>query len=553
MAANYFQRLQDESRKLFGSLSLTQKLLLGGLGTITIAAIVFISVWSQQPQWATLYGDLNQKDAGAIIDRLKDSKIKYELQTDKEGVSIRVPSGDVHEMRLKMATEGLPKEGGVIGYEIFDKETMGVTNNQFDLNHQRALSGELARTIMQIESVERATVNLAIPKKQLFTELSDDATASVLLKLKPNHEISSPQIRGVSKLVAGSVPGLQQRNVTIADTQGNVLFDKDMLDEENGKGTAKLNAEQLEYQRTVEKQIRQDVEKMVATVVGRGNVNVQLKVEPDFDKEEITSKTFTPNGNPDDLRVLRSEKETKEGGRGKSTATGGVPGVSTNIPSYQENGSEGNSAFSKEDRIRNYEVPETQTKKIKSTGNIKRITLSVVVNSLAPALGAGPEGLELDDPKMVRLRELAIAAAGIDLTRGDTVAVHTMQFDDSTTKAEIASMEREANREFWRSIVALVLLAVGVLALAFTLYMAFGRRRVPPEDELLSDEDRLLEGPSEEGEGEEVILALHDPPEMLELTEAAAKRAAAVKSLTQMAKEDPANMARLLRAWMTEG
>lgn len=550
MAANYFQRLKDESQKFLSGLTTTQKALLGGVGAGAVVLVIFVSMWAQQPEWRVLFSGLSEKDAGAVVERLQEERIAYQI--GKDGTTIKVSSTDLYDTRLKLATEGIVKEGGVLGYEIFDKDQMGMTSQVFNLQKQRALEGELSRTIQQMLGVEAATVHLAIPKKQIFTELDDPVTSSVRLKLVPDHVLVTKQIRGISKLVAGSVPGLEEKNITIIDNKGNILFDADLLADENGQSLAKLNAEQLEYQKSVETRIRRDVEKQLGNVVGRENVNVQVKAEVDFDQEEITSRTFTPNGNDEDLRAIRSEREVKEAGRGKNVTPGGVPGAQSNIPTYQEVSGEGNSAFSREDKTRNFEVPETLTKRVKSTGKIKRLTVSVAMNSLAPAIGAGEEGLSEDDPLLTKLRRLVIGAAGADLSRGDRVEVHTMVFDDTALKADLAAMEREKQREFWKSVLTILLLMFSILILFITLYMAFGRRKLPDEGELLDEEDMLLEAPPDEEEGEEIVLALHEPPELLELREAAGRRAEAVKSLTQMAKEDPANMARLLRAWMTD-
>jgi flagellar M-ring protein FliF len=546
MAGNFVQRLQGESQKLLQSLSLTQKLLFGSLTAATLAALVAVAIWAQQPSWATLYAGLNDKDAGAIVEQLKESRTPYELQAFKGGTAVRVPADSVHDLRLQMASQGLPREGGVVGFELFDKDTMGLTSNLFDLNYQRALEGELSRTIMQVESVERARVHLAIPKKQIFSELAEDATASITLRLKPNMALAPEQVQGIAKMVAGSVPGLDPKNVTITDSLGNVLSDADLLAAQN-PAPGKFTDQQLAYQRTLEKQIRQDVERMLGRVVGRENVNVQVKVEPDFNLEETVSKSYTPNANQtaQDIKALRSERVTREAGAGKVPTPGGVPGVSTNMPSYQQIPVDNaNSNFNHEDVVRNYEVPEVQTKTVKTPGSIRRMTLSVAINSVAPAIDAGPDGLEADDPKLQNLRDLAITAAGVDLTRGDKVAVHTVLFDDTALKAEAAALNKAEQSDLVRSLALYGLLALAVVVLGGLIYLAFGRRReIEPEEEL---DTHFLPEPEPER-------TMEDSPMLQELQEAASQRAVAVKSLSQMAKEDPAQMARLLRAWMTEG
>ena len=547
MAASYFQRLREESSKFVTQLSLTQKLGLGGLSVAVVGGLIGLVFWAQQPQWTTLYAELGSKDAGAMVELLKEKQVQYQLRSQAQGTQILVPSQAVHDLRLEMAAKDLPKEGGVVGFELFDKDTMGITNNLFDLNYQRALAGELSRTIMQMDGVERARVHLAIPKKQLFTQLEDPATASVTLKLKGDTALTAEQVKGISKLVANSVPGLAQQHVTVTDTQGHLLFDSEMLDSENGTEVTRVNSQRLEYQRTLEKRIRLDVEKMLSQVVGEGNVTVQAKAELNFDKEESVSKAFSPTtGNdPKTVQSLRSEKESQETGQGTQTAPGGVPGVTSNIPTYQENQGDQNNSFSRKEVLRNFEVPEVQTKVVKSPGQLRRLTLSVAINSLSPALNTSVAGLSPDDPIVKNLRELAVAAAGINVERGDTIAIHAVPFDDSSQRNEQAAMDQAANRELWKNLLTTGVVGLSILALLIVVYWAFGRRRRPLEGELV--DEKSLAG--REGD----FLALDEPPELAGLSEATARRAQAVRGLTQMAHEDPVRMARLLRSWMSEG
>ncbi|PIQ28120.1 flagellar M-ring protein FliF [bacterium (Candidatus Blackallbacteria) CG17_big_fil_post_rev_8_21_14_2_50_48_46] len=546
MAASYLQRLRDDTSKFLGNLSQTQKIGLGALSLVSIAALIALLIWAQQPQWATLYAELGSKDAALMVEYLKEKQILYQLRSQPQGTQILVPQQKVHDLRLEMAAQDLPKEGGVVGFELFDKDTMGITNNLFDLNYQRALAGELARTIMQMDAVERARVHLAIPKKQLFTQLEEPATASVTLRLKSGVTLSTEQVKGISKLVANSVPGLQQKHVSVTDTEGNLLYDSEMNEGENGQESTRVNGQRLEYQRTLEKRIRQDVEKILVQVVGQGNVTVQAKAELDFDKEETVSKEYTPTTGtkPNVVPAVRSEKESTENGQGSQTSPGGVPGVTSNIPTYQEVNGGSDNSFNRKEVVRNYEVPEVQTKRIKSPGQIRRLTLSVAINSLSPALNSGVSNLRPDDPILKNLRELAVGAAGLDSTRGDTIAIHALPFDDTSVRNEQEAMEQASNRDFWRNLLTTGAVSLGVLALLFVIYLAFGRRRVPTEGELVSEDSLLVQ----QNEG----FALDDLPELPGLSEAAARRTRALRGLTQMAQEDPARMARLLRLWMTE-
>lgn len=268
MASGYFQRLRNEGRNFYQSLTRSQRWLIGGASAAVVISLLVVGVWLQQPQWSTLFAHLDSKDAAQIVEQLKEENIPYQLQNQAGGTLIQVPAAQVHDLRLQMAAQDLPREGGVFGFELFDQDNMGLTNRSFDLNYQRALAGELSRTIMQLEAVERARVHLAIPRKQIFTDMQDPPTASVTLKLKPLASLGEEQVKGISKLVAGSVPGLEQKNVTITDASGNVLFDAEMA--EGTQSQARLNRQQLELQQANEQEIRQNVERILSRVVGSG-------------------------------------------------------------------------------------------------------------------------------------------------------------------------------------------------------------------------------------------------------------------------------------------
>lgn len=544
MASGYFQRLQEESRKFYQKLSRNQKWLLGGTAVLGLALLIVIAVWARQPQWSTLYAHLDSKDAGKIVNYLKDNDIPYQIKTRTLGSTIEVPADQVHELRLQMAAQDMPNEGGVVGFELFDKDNkMGMTNRVFDVNYQRALAGELARTIMQLDAVEKARVHLAIPHKQIFSQLDEPPTASVTLRLKPLAQLDEAQIKGISKLVAGSVPGLEQKHVTITDTAGNLLFDgSDQSPEEE---LAKLNQEQLKYQQRIEQEIRQNVERILGRVVGPGRVNVQVKASLDFDKEESVSKSYRPNDNQssEDIRALRSEQQTSESGKGSEPVVGGKPGAETNIPGYTEKSTDNSNAqYNRKDIIRNYEVPEVKTTRVKDPGQITRLTLSVALDSQSPAINA-PEGLDSNDPLVQNLRNLAIAAAGLDLKRGDTIAIYALPFDNTQLNQDRKAMEGDPQSLLLRSLLY-GLGGLGVLFILFLLWLLLRRR----QRESVEGEN-LEEGGFLPHEQEFPILEAPQDPEYLE---AAARRAQAVKSLTEMAREDPSQVARLLKIWMQE-
>lgn len=545
MASGYFQRLRDEGRTFYQKLSRPQQWLLGGAGVATVALIIGVALWLQQPNWATLYSGLDPKDAGQIVAYLKDNKIPYQIQGN--GGTIEVPSAQVYDLRVQMATKDMPNEGGVRGFDIFDGQQMSMTNKAFDLNYQRALSGELARTIMSIDGVERARVHLTIPKKQIFTEMQDPATASVVVKLKPMASLTPPQVKGISKLVAGAVPDLQPKNITITDGDGNILFDADTAN--GNESVLRLNRDQLELQHQTEREIKSNVESLLARVVGAEHVTVQVKALLDFDKEESVEKSYTPNNNKEEgsnTRVLRSEKTVTEKGNGTEAVEGGVPGTPSNLNTdngrYQQRDDGSKASYDRSDTTKNYEVPEVQTTRVKNLGQIKKLSLSVAVDSQSPAINA-PEGLDVNDPMVVNLRNLAAKAAGVDEKRGDTMAIYALPFDNTAITKDQADMKRAEQTDFWTKIVSYGLLGLLVLTVLVTAAVLLLRRRRMVEAEAVDDEFLPAD---------ELLPALEAPSDP-QLQEASARRAFTVRSLSDMAKDDPARMARLLRVWIQEG
>lgn len=541
MAADYFRRLRTEAQSFYGGLSQGRKVLLGTFLLGFLVVLVSLLFWTQQPQWSTLYGELSSRDAGQITEYLKEQDIPYRLQNAGLGTAVQVPEALVHDVRLQMAAADLPQEGGVMGYELFDKEnSMGMTNRVFDLNYQRALSGELARTIMQMDAVEKARVHLAIPRKQVFSALQDPPAASITLRMRPLSQLTPAQVRGMSKLVANSVPGLVEKNITITDSSGKLLFDETMVDDPS---SGELNPKQLAYQRNTEKEIRQNVERILTRVVGAGQVNVQVSARIDFDQEQSVSKKYEPNANAqsaDNTRVLRSEKEVVETGSGTEPVPAGAPGVTSNTPTYQsQSQTESDASYNRKDTTRNYELPETQVTRVKEPGQIERITLSVALNSLSPAINA-PEGLDANDPLIENLRSLASAAAGLDTARGDTLALYALPFENSDQQREQDALAQLDKQDLWLQIALGIFLALLLLG-ALIGFFFWRRKRMPLEGEPVEEDPLFSEYPSLEAPA-------MDPA----LSEAVQKRQQTVSSLTEMAEKEPAQMAQLLRSWLQE-
>ena len=274
---------------------LKRKLSLVFVFLLSIALMAGIMVWSQQVDYQVLYSTITQEDAGQVIAKLKEMKIPYKV----EGNVIYVPSARVYELRLELAAQGIPQGGGV-GYEIFDKTQIGVTEFVQRLNYVRAIQGELTRTIRQLSEVDQARVHIAIPEKTIFTEKEERPTASVVLKLKAGRVLNQGQVGGIVHLVSSSVEGMQPGNVTVIDNMGNLLS-------KAGEGEIIADAKHLEYQKSVDKEYENRLQSMLEGIIGRGKAIVRVATKIDFSQVEKTEEKFDP-----DTIAVRSEQRSQE-------------------------------------------------------------------------------------------------------------------------------------------------------------------------------------------------------------------------------------------------
>jgi len=389
-----------------------------------VAALISVTLWTQQPDMQVLFANLAPEDAGAIVEKLKEAKVPYELGAS--GASILVPSAQVHDLRLQMAGQGLPHGGGV-GFEIFDRSTLGMSEFVQKLNYRRALQGELARTIAQMPDVARARVHLAVPERRLFSADHDRPRASVVLSLRGSNALSRGQIQGIVHLVASSVEGLQPRDVTIVDGNGRLLSEGN----NGGDGPTRLTGSQLDYQRTLEKDIETRIQTMLERIVGNNKAVVRVSSMLDLRQVEMTEERYDPNG-----QVARSEQRTQEKANGSNGVTGGVPGVASNVPpgQAQEAAQTSSTNTANKNEVINYEISRTVAKIIEPTGTIKQLSVAVLVDGNYEPVkeGSAADAVRKYVPRaeteMKQIEEIVKKAMGYSADRQDQVEVVNVQF-----------------------------------------------------------------------------------------------------------------------------
>ncbi len=393
----------------------------------SIAGLVAIGLWTQQPDMQVLFSNVSTEDASAIVDKLKELKVPYE--TGGGGGTILVPSAQVYDLRLQLAGMGLPHGGGV-GFEIFDRSTLGMSEFVQKLNYRRALQGELARTVAQMSGVEKARVHLAIPERRLFSPEQDRARASVVVSLYSGQMLSKAQVQGIVHLVASSVEGLQAKDVTVVDGQGRILSSTASDD------PAGLTNTQLEYQQTLEKDIESRIQSMLERIVGVNKAVVRVSSVVDFRKVETTEERYDPNG-----QVVRSEQRGQEKSSGVNGSTGGVPGVESNTPpgTEQEPSQTSSTSNQTKNETVNYEISRTVSRIVEPTGGIKKLSVAVLVDGTyeVPKPAEGEKASAADAQRkyqprsteeMQRIEEIVKKAMGYSAERQDQVEVVNMQF-----------------------------------------------------------------------------------------------------------------------------
>ena len=410
----------------------------------SIAGLIAIALWTQQPDMQVLFTNLNPEDAGGIVEKLKETKVPYE--TTGGGNTVLVPSAQVHELRLQLATQGLPHGGGV-GFEIFDRTSIGMSDFVQKLNYRRALQGELARTIAQMPEIERARVHLATPERRLFSnDENNRSRASVVLSLRNGQTLAKTQVNGIVHLVSSSVEGLQVKDVTVVDGHGRLLSSAAGSDDAAG-----LTGSQLEYQRTVEKDIETRIQSMLERIVGANKAVVRVSSILDFRKVETTEERYDPNS-----QVVRSEQRGQEKANGANGVSGGVPGVQSNVPegTAQEPAQTSSSNNQTKNETVNYEISRTVSRVVESSGSIKQLSVAVLVDGIyemAAPSEAGKAGSDTakkymarPEDDMKRIEEIVKKAMGYSAERQDQVQVTNVQFDIATEEPPAQGIEAAA-------------------------------------------------------------------------------------------------------------
>lgn len=537
-------------REQWQRLGRTQRLLILALGGVLLVLIVAVAVTTTGPQYTTIYRNLSEQDAAAIVARLREQRIPFEVA--ENGTAIRVPADRAHEIRLQLAAQGLP-QGGMIGYEIFDRPglgTLGMTEFTQRLNYQRALEGELSRTISRLDPVESARVHLALPQPALLTERQREPTAAVVLKLRPGRSLEPRQVMAIQHLVSHSVEGLKPENVTVVTVEGEDLTDLGLQGRAQRPDTT-LTRDQIAVQRQVERTLERNIVQMLEQALGPNRAVVRVTVNLNWDQVQREAEVFAPAQAGGQPSIVRSQQQTRERFSGPpGTLPGGIPGVSSNVgpgPQTVPGGTAGPPVqFEKEDVVTNYEVSKAVERLIKAPGSVERISVAVMLD--------GP----MDEAQVQAIERTVAAAAGVKPERGDVVTVTALPFNRAAMEQQARALEEAQRLEFYYNlakIAAAVLIAVLVLLLVRSLLRRpVLRRPALPGEEVSALPTGERARPLTRVEVPEVPSAEEERLRALEqrLREAEERRRIIQEHVESLARSQPEAVADLLRTWLEE-
>ncbi|AEX52401.1 FliF family flagellar M-ring protein [Rahnella aquatilis CIP 78.65 = ATCC 33071] len=528
-----------------------------------VAIVVVMMLWAKQPTYKVLFSNLGDQDGGAIVTQLTQMNIPYQFSDN--GGALLIPADKVYETRLKLAAAGLPK-GGAVGFELMDQEKFGISQFSEQINYQRALEGELSRTIETLGPVSSARVHLAIPKPSLFVREQKNPSASVTLNLQPGRALDDGQINAIVYMVSSSVSGLPPANVTVVDQSGHLLTQSD----NNGRD---LNASQLKYANEVEGRLQRRIESILQPVVGNGNVHAQITAQIDYASREQTDENYQPNGSADKAAVRSRQLSTSD--QIGASSVGGVPGalsnqpapaatapVTTPPPANTANGTQnqtGNTAQNaatsansnvpsnrRRDETTNYEVDRTITHTQHSAGAVQRLSAAVVVN-----YQVGPDGKAkpLTDDQLKKIDDLVREAMGFSQERGDTLNVVNTPFNEAADDA--------GELPFWKQQAFFdQLLNAGRWLLVLIVAWLLWRKMVRPmlrkqQAEKEAAAAAALAASMPQPEGSKPVKLSNDELEKRKRSQQRVSVEVQTQRVQELADKDPRIVALVIRQWMS--
>jgi len=547
----------DQIRKLLKSWNMRQRITLALVAAAVIAGIVSFTHWNKERNFKPLYSELSAEDAGAVVAKLRESGVEYRLNNGDS--TIMVPAEKVAELRLQMATAGIPKSGR-IGYELFDKTNLGATDFTEQVNYHRAVEGELERSVMAMSEVSEARVHIAFSKESVFTEDQKPAKASVMVKLKPGAKFSEANASAIAQLVSSAVEGLSPDAVSVMDMRGNLLIRSKRPGDAMG-----MSDEVLQYKQKLESETLAKINAVLDPLVGSDKYRSSVDIDCDLTSGDQSEETFDPTKS-----VLTSSQRSEEGSTAQQD-TAGVPGTQSNLPRPTFHPPSRANGLARRSESMNYETSRIVRRTHLPQGIVHRMSVSVVVdqNLHWQNVGKGKQAhLEkvIDPPsadRMKAIQSIVAAAIGINTTRGDQLTVETLPFE-ATLSAEPPGTVHDAPAKPATKFTPVVIGSIAgggllVLLLGFFLLrkgkkgkhsseveelkkQLAAARATPVAPALNSGEDKVS-----------VSASLENLQEAFKLPEGGTtKTEILTRQVNDQAHKDPAALAQIVRTWLNE-
>ena len=551
MAAAAEDLVDINARPSFIQTPMGRNFMLGTGIALVLAVMIGIWMYSQQPEYRVLFANVSDKDGGAITASLDQMAIPYKFS--EGGGAILVAADKVHDARLKLAAQGLPK-GGNVGYELMENQKLGVSQFHEQINYQRSLEGEMARSIESLAAVSSARVHLALPKPSVFVREQQKPTASVLLNLQPGRVLDQSQVSAIVHLVASSVAELPTSNVTVVDQAGNLLSDTSKQ-----AGAKQLDPNQLKYALQVQQGIIRQVESLITPLVGPGNVRAEATADIDFAQVDTAAEIYKPNS-PPEPQAIRSQ-QTSEAGSPANPASG-VPGALSNQPPGAATapiaggapapGAPASAGPSRKDATTNFEVDKTVRYEQRPMGAIKRLTVGVLVNHrrLVDAKTGKVTVQALSAAEVAQINELVKEAMGYNRERGDTLTVTNAPFEGVGKPVEAPEVvawwrEPENLARAW----AVGKVALALMLIAF-LYYRILRPLLRPVIKRFDEYSAPPPEPTAEQEAKEQIESALEEAEAGTGTGQPGGYRDNLQMAKKLAQEDPRVVANVVKAWV---
>ncbi len=510
---------------IWKQLGINQRISLVLATGIVLLGLTGVAYWSSRGDYSLLYGKLDDAESSKVIAALDEEKIPYKIGAG--GSSILVPSDKVYQVRMQMAGKGIPQGEGV-GFEIFDKANFGISDFVQRANYTRAVQGELARTISQLDQIESARVMIVMPENRLLSDSNRKPTASVFVRVKGNAQLPPSSVNSIRFLVANSVEGLQVNNVSVVDNQGNVLSEN-----QDNDSVAGLSSDQLSARRNVEQYLSRKAQGMLETVLGPGQAVVRVSADLNWDTISRTEEKYDPDG-----QVARTTTVNDEDTDSSAASTGGIAGMSGGA--IDANGVTNatpaeplNSTHTKKKvTSNNYEINKTTSNILQAAGGVKRVTAAVFVAQQFTGKGADRKAVPRTPEDIQKLRRIVQSALGIQDNSSDPtqITLEEMPFNDQFATDVTTQLDQQEKRQYWTDQGWKLFYPALAIGIVFMFWRAFKRVKV---------DDIPVGVPLGNGHGNGKGAAPHGM--------------VTVDVLNQLIRENPANMSSAVRSWMNRG